>query len=291
MPLGERVRFGADVAGADLDLTRVSAFEQLVGHRVELLPVSWRYGDDVPEAADLLLAASGGQTLVVAWDLSAARFADWASGDLDRYLELVGAALRSQPGPVYLRPWPEMNGDWQTYQPTPDGERPRGGTYAEFRAAWRHVVERVDAASAGRARWVFSPSAATRPGTTPVGRIWPGDDVVDVLGIDAFNWGESVGSGRWRSFARIVDGQYRRLTALDATAPVWITAVGSKEPRTDDGAPVDAGHSKADWVRDLLADRALPRIEGLIWAQRRAERDWRIDSSPGSLRAFRRGIG
>ncbi len=75
---------------------------------------------------------------------------------------------------VYVRPWPEMNGDWQTFQPTADGSRPHGGTYAEFRQAWRHVVTYLRTAGATNLRWVFNPTADTYAETTPVQAIWPG---------------------------------------------------------------------------------------------------------------------
>jgi hypothetical protein len=121
-----------------------------------------------------------------------------------------------------------------------------------------------------------------------VRRIWPGARYVDVLGIDGFNWGDGGNYGGWRSFATVFTGQYRHLTALDRTAPVWICEFGSKEPLEDDGAPASAGASKAAWLRSALTLRAMPRLTMLTFFQADKERDWRADSSAEALDAVRR---
>ena len=91
-------------------------------------------------------------------------------------------------GATPVRPWPEMNGDWQPFQPTAAGDRPAGGTYAEFRAAWRHVVTYLRDHGATNLRWVSTRPPTPTPRRRPVKRIWPGSRYVDVLGLDGFNW-------------------------------------------------------------------------------------------------------
>jgi beta-mannanase len=181
-----------------------------------------------------------------------------------------------------------MNGDWQTFQPTASGDRAHAGTYAEFVAAWRHVVGYTRAAGATNLKWVFNPTADTYTGTTPVSAIWPGREYVDVLGLDGFNWGRDSRWGRWRSFKNIFATQYQRLTALHPTAPVWICEFGSKEPKVRDGAPADPTRSKADWLRQALTTRAFPRVRMLIYFHADKERDWRVNSSRSALRTVRR---
>jgi beta-mannanase len=183
-----------------------------------------------------------------------------------------------------------MNGDWQSFQPTRDGAKANGGTPAEFVAAWRHVVDHLRAAGVDNIKWVFNPTVDTYAETTHVSDIWPGAGYVDVLGLDGFNWGEDPMWGEWRPFTAIFAKQYRRLTRLHPTAPVWICEVGSKEPRRDDGAPRDRRQSKARWITDMMSARAFPRIDTVIWFNEAKERDWRIESSRGSLRAMRRAL-
>ena len=168
----------------------------------------------------------------------------------DAYLDQIAAAARAYPYQVYVRPWPEMNGDWQTFQPTADGRRAHGGTYARVPAGL--ALRRDLPARPGRRQ----PALGVQPDGRHLRRDHArlphlaGSAYVDVLGLDGFNWGKDAGWGRWRSFPQIFREQYAELTALHPRAPVWICEVSSKEPLTDDGAPVDTDRDKGAWVRD-----------------------------------------
>jgi beta-mannanase len=183
-----------------------------------------------------------------------------------------------------------MNGDWSLFQPTPKGDKPYGGTYEQFKAAWRHVVGYVRGHGATNIKWVFNPASDVYPATTPVARIWPGERFVDVLGIDGFNWGRDRSWGRWLSFREIFAPMYARLTGLHPTAPVWICEFGSKEPGVRDGAPVDAAHSKSQWLYRAFGFDGFPRIDALVYFHARKERDWRVTSSRAALRGARQAL-
>lgn len=283
------VTFGAYVPGMESDPEALTRFESTVGTSVGIASYYYGYGDVFPGPTELALADGGRRDVLVAWNMGQAPFRSWAAGDQDAYLDQIAAAARSYPYPLYVRPWPEMNGDWQDFQPTPDGGLPAGGTYAEFRAAWQHVVGYLREHGATNLRWVFNPTADTYAGTTPIDEIWPGREYVDVLGLDGFNWGNG-GFFHWQSFSDIFLTQYRNLTALDPTAPVWICETGSKEPAVDDGAPVDRRHKKAQWVSDMFRFTGMPRLTALVWFNARKERDWRVNSSSASLQAFRKAL-
>ena len=73
------------------------------------------------------------------------------------------------------------------------------GSAEDFRAAFRHVVERVRPV-APNVVWVFSvmghdPAASWA--------FYPGDDVVDWVAWDPYNWANCAGRtrDRWRGFA------------------------------------------------------------------------------------------
>lgn len=285
-PLSSRVLLGAWVPGSTVDARRFEAFEARVGGRMDIASLFYGFGDVFPSEREAALSARGARRLLLSWDMGSSRFSAWASGAHDAYLRTIGVAAARFGRPVYVRPWPEMNGDWQRFQPTARGERSAGGTPAEFRRAWRHVVTTVRAAGGTNVRWVFNPYAATYRGTTDVRSIWPGRAYVDVLGMDGYNWGGGP-PGRWTSFARTFGPMYRILTRLHPTAPVWVCETASKEPRASDGAARLATRSKATWIRKAFSSRAFPRLQAVVWFHERKERDWRVDSSAASLRAFR----
>jgi len=278
VPLISRVRLGAYVDGMASDPGRLSAFESRLGVPMGIASVYHGFGDLFPAQAETDLSAHGARDVLAAWDMGATRFTDWSSGRYDSYLQSIGALAAKYSYPLYLRPWPEMNGDWQDFQPTADGQEKYGGTPGQFIAAWRHVVNKVRAAGGTNVRWVFNPTADTYAETTDVRTIWPGAAYVDVLGLDGFNWGTG-GILHWRSFTDIFTVQYSRLVRLHPTAPVWVCEFGSKEPTLDDGAPVDPANDKGRWLTSALTTTSFPRIAALVFFDMDKERDWRVSSS------------
>jgi mannan endo-1,4-beta-mannosidase len=284
-----QVRVGAYVQGMQEDPAAFSDFEALAGRQLGIASYFYGFGDVFPGPTELGFADGGRRDVLLSWDMGPTRFRQWARGRYDSYLRTIARAARSYPYRLYVRPWPEMNGDWQDFQPTRTGDRKYGGTYRQFVAAWRHVVTYTRRHGAGNIRWVFNPTADTYRQTTRVDDIWPGRRYVDVLGLDGYNWGEG-GPGGWRSFGQIFSRQYHRLTRLDRRLPVWVCELGSKEPLLDDGAPVDPRHSKAAWLTDALSTARLPRIEALVYFQADKERDWRVNSSDSALLAFQQAL-
>lgn len=282
------VEFGAFVGGMQADPRLLTRFERKTRTQAKVASYYYGFGDVFPGSIEAGFAAGGARKVLVSWDMGATRFTEWSSGRHDAYLDQIVAKALAYPHDLYVRPWPEMNGDWQTFQPTVDGKLPHGGTYDEFIAAWRHVVSYTRSHGATNLKWVFNPTTDTYAQTTPIAKIWPGDDYVDVLGLDGFNWGKDNKWGRWLSFKRIYQRQYANLTALSPTDPVWVCEFGSKEPRKSDGAPVDRKHSKAKWLRGALKHKGMPRIEVMIHFNENKERDWRIESSKETLKMFRK---
>ncbi len=112
---------------------------------------------------------------------------------------------------------------------------------------------------------------------------WPGEDYVDVLGFDAYNWGEGrpvQGDGRQRSFEEIVEAGYERVQKL-SDVPIWMCEYGTVDP------------DKGRWFREQFESRRFPRLEMLVYFsahdRRDVHRDWRLDSSQDALRGWRNG--
>jgi hypothetical protein len=284
-----RVAFGAFVAGYPGSGSQLSQFQSAVGTHIAIASSFDNWGDIFPDSSQLADSDSG-HTLLIAWNMgstAATRFATFPRHKHDVYLAREAAAIARYGKPIYIRPWAEMNGDWTAFQPTPSGDKPAGGTYAQFIAAWRYLVRFFRSHGATNARWVFNPTTDTYPGTTPIKAIWPGARYVNVLGLDGYNWGTG-GWFTWRSFANIYATQYARITALSPTLPVWICETGSKEPSENDGAPVDPRHSKATWYRSMFAwlARTGTRVTVVSLFETYKERDWRIASNPGAWQVF-----
>ena len=253
-------------------------------------------GDTWPYPNDELLGRD--RTLLVSWHLSdIATYATWANGDNDEFVRNQAIRLRNYSGPVILRPWAEMNGDWVDFQPTATdtAPKPAGGTYDEFIAAWRHVVGVVREERALNVKWAFNPTTDTYSETTHVADIYPGDNYVDYLALDGYNWGDGQGL-EWCTFSDIYREQYNRLTAVAPSKPLLVAEIGCSDPESDslseEGISAPAGATKGRWWLDSLSSirNDFPAIEAIVLFDAEKERDWRHNSSVAALQGLRKAI-
>ncbi len=198
------------------------------------------------------------------------------SGAHDDYIRSWARCLSRVAQPVFLRPMHEMNGTWYPWGGTVNGNDP-----ADFRRAWMHLRRLFREEKADKVFWVWCPFAHSVPNTpeNALERYFPGRSEVDWLALDMYN--HSTQGACWQSFSQIFEAPYRRLGALDPDKPVMIAEIGCAE----------AGGDKAAWIEAafLALAEKYRRVEAVVWFNIDKECDWRIDSSPEALKAFRKG--
>jgi Glycosyl hydrolase family 26 len=258
-PRAEQMTF----AGAHQEVERLEA---LIGHRLGIVSTFVAWEEPFPNPAHVFERDAGRRPLI-AWytDGDLARV---SSGGADALLLRRARACREFRAPIYLRWAAEFNG----------AHNPCYGRPREFVAAWRRVVSVVRAAGATNVRWVWCPLALDRPRTAAENwrRYYPGDRFVDRVGMDGYNWGRTRAWSRWQAFAEIFAPLY---SDYARRKPMMICEVGSAE----------RGGDKAAWIRDMGAKLAGPfaGVRAVVWFDASKETDWRVDSSPASLAAFR----
>jgi parallel beta-helix repeat protein len=192
-----------------------------------------------------------------------------AAGHHDRYLSGLARSVAALGRPVLLR-----------YGWGMDGARTRTARPGRaFVAAWRHVHD-LFGDEGVRAFWVWSPNADAFAGARGgVDRFWPGDDYVDWVGAEGFNWNRCDGRSTWRDFGAIFNAFYAWGSAR--AKPLMISATGTVED------PFDAGR-KHDWYLDAAGTlaRSMPRIRAVVLLDQGGRCDWRPDTSPRSMRGF-----
>mgnify|MGYP002779675320 FL=1 len=147
-----------------------------------------------------------------------------------------------------------------------------------LKRAWRRVVAIFESEGADNARFVWSPNVTDSP-RTPENRMenyYPGEAYVDVLALDGYNWGLERPWSRWTRFEEVFAEPYERVARL-GPQPIWFAELASTE----------AGGDKGEWVEEMLESRAFPRLEAIVWFSEDKGVDWRIQSSQGSVAAFR----
>jgi len=212
---------------------------------------------------------------------------------------LVGARTRELAAlklpTLYVELASEMNGRFGAlWQPDSNASAKIADAPAEYRAAYRRMVLVARANDARAIHWVWAPvagNAYTHDDSGAkhwnyAGNYYPGDDVVDVIGLHLFN--DPISQGAWIPFVELIDGaasdhSLSRLTAAHPSKPVMVSEFGTDEyPGRANG--------KAEWIAEMFRQaESCKSIVGLIWFDTNKERDWRIASSAPSAAAFATG--
>ena len=267
---------------------------------------SWSYsnfGDE--QRANLVRSEDWNITPVIAWDpfdpdgppINQPKFklSNIIRGDFDDYIDSWANGLAAHGKPVFLNFAHEMNGDWY-----PWGIGVNGNQRGEFVTAWRHVYDRFTTAGAKNVVWVWTPNEMYEGVPATVEEVYPGDEYVDWMGMNGFNWGANIHwescncQSAWRTFNEIFETTYPRLIAL-ANKPIMIGEIGCSE----------VGGDKAAWISQAFLDdlpNKFPQVRAVSWFNKvatgldmvspgvvkptAAAVDWRVTSSPAALQAF-----
>lgn len=190
-----------------------------------------------------------------------------AGGQYNDHLSRAAEVAEDYGSEILIRFAHEMNGDWY-----PWGTQP-----TTYKAAWQQVVSRVRAGT-NNVRFVWCPNVANGD-AYPIAPYWPGEPYVDWMALDGYNWGTGQSWSRWQTFRTVFMDSYKTLCKLSAQ-PIMIGETSCSEQ----------GGSKARWIRTAFSPtrlEAFPRVRCITWYDRPQEDDWRIESSAGSLNAFR----
>ncbi|MHA3702392.1 glycoside hydrolase family 26 protein [Jatrophihabitans sp. YIM 134969] len=245
--------------------------ERAVGRKFDILTRYHGWNEIVPDAVDIELSRD--HILLV--DLRArdfqtggyARWADIAAGRYDAYLERTAEGLHRLGRPVFF-----------SFNQEPEQELERGtgvaGTAADYRAAWRHVHDVLQGPGIVFVWWVMG---------TPVHNDWyrdlyPGDDVVDWISWDPYNF-NTCNDSVWRDPYDAFSRWYRWIE----TAPF-----GQDKPLM---LSEYAAHGTAvgSWYAGVPAALALlPRIKAVVQFDSTTERcELRVTASADNLAGFR----
>jgi hypothetical protein len=121
-------------------------------------------------------------------------------------------------------------------------------------------------------RWAFAPNGWTTPACGSIAPYYPGDDVVDVIGISAYNFGPNEWDGKYRSPSEIYT-YLNELRTFAPNKPYLIAQTGT--------APV--GGDRDAWLREMFTVlSSAPNVVGFLYFNKDKsswggnEWDWRI---------------
>ncbi|OGC14344.1 hypothetical protein A3J90_05310 [candidate division WOR-1 bacterium RIFOXYC2_FULL_37_10] len=217
---------------------------------------------------------------------------DIIAGKYDEYLDKWAKDIKSLNTPIFLRFAHEMNIENLSWSGAKNGGGKKGAeTYI---AAYRHVHDCFATSGVKNVIWVWTPIKWGIPFEpwNHYTNYYPGNDYVDVIAMDEYNWGASQPWSHWQSFNDIYWQLYSELINLYPSKPLIIGEFSSSEK----------GGDKSKWIKEAFRDikEKYPKIKAFIWfhVDNQGERinnvlentDWRINSSPESIFAAKEAL-
>jgi len=207
---------------------------------------------------------SNGRIPLISWGKQRADVV--LSGADDAYITARADGIKALGKPVFLRWFWEMDfSENLRYSQSP----------AAYVAAWRHIRAIFTARGATNVAWVWCPNASSFK-TGNAQRYYPGDDLVDWICADGYNF---YPDSSYREFEPIFAGFYA--WASQRPKPLMIAEYGDQSARPGQRAAwLDAAHA-------ALVEK-FPRILAVVYFHSDSEHDWTLYDEPDALAAFRR---
>ncbi|MFI6443127.1 glycoside hydrolase family 26 protein [Kitasatospora sp. NPDC050543] len=254
---------GIAAEGAPNSMTAVADFTAKAGKTPNLIEYYSGWGDDF-DTKGARNAWESGAIPLVAWEPYTMTLADIAAGKGDDYIKRYAWAVRDFNAPVAISFAHEMNGFWYEWGT-------KHATAEEFVAAYRHIHDLFSEIGAASVIWVWSPNSVNPTKGVQLQPYYPGDNYVDWVGIVAYY--THLEAGTFDTLYTPTLTQIRAFT----DKPFLIAETGA-EP----------GARKRNDILNLAGGvLARPDCLGFVWFNIRKEADWRIDSDPQALAAFK----
>jgi hypothetical protein len=276
------------------------AFESLAGKSIafEMIFRSWKGSRTFDKTACDQIVAKGAYPYIAwePWDnninSTVYSLQSIIDGTHDALIRQWANGIKQWNKPLLLRWAHEMNGTWYPWDGFHNGGKTLTGYGSPAKPdgperyidAYRHVYHIFDSIGVTNVSWVWCPNTmwdASDP-LNVVDNYYPGDDVVDWIGMNCYNWGTVTPPGNgWKTCEQMFRLTYDNVIKL-ADKPILV----------GESASTELGGDKAAWITATFATlkTAFPKIKLFSWFNIDKETDWRINSSPASLEAYCKAI-
>ena len=234
----QRMLFGAYDGGFPHDTSGFSKLETEVRYRFPIISFYAAWGDQPDQQFPVRMVETIdrlGSVPMITWepwvtdfdmrlrpnlpskaDREYASLAAIAKGEYDFYVSPWAEAAARFGKPIFLRFAHEMNDPYRYPWGPQNGNRPD-----DFIAAWRRVHDIFQKRGATNVIWVWSPHISM----PWFEYYYPGDHVVDWVGMGILNYGTVASWSRWWSLHQILDKAYPTLAKFNK--PMMIAEMGT----------------------------------------------------------------
>lgn len=245
-----------------------------------------------PNATERSIALQSGKNRVLLINWKPATDMTWAAvanGAADARIDRLAKYINSTfPYPFFLTIWHEPENDVN--------QSPGSGMTAQnYAAMFRHVVLRLRADGATKPVIVMNYMGFDNYALQSwFPQLWPGNDVVDWIGIDPYGSG-TIGGYKANDFATLVNrkitgfpGYYTWATTNHPGKPIMLAEWGVNEGTNDPYGKADFFDSVSAQLPNYPAIKSLAYFDENIPNATTAGSTTSPDTSPQSLAAFRR---
>jgi hypothetical protein len=263
--------FGASTSpgnrSVEAEKKAVDRLEAHLGRTLDINHNFYTWDEEFPTAAERWDLESG-RIPLISWNGKDVFSSEIASGNEDALIRDRARGVKNLGRTVLIRWFWEMDGN---------KKREWAGSPADYTAAWRHIVDVFRAQGADNVQWVWCPNAsAFSDGEAQA--FYPGDDYVDWVCADGYNWAPGRPSDDWRSFRDIFSGFY-----------AWASHQNKKIMVGEFGVQERSGDDKARWIADArnTIKTQFPLIKAVVYFNANGDYDWRMNTSSSAYEAFR----
>jgi plastocyanin len=219
-----------------------------------------------------------GRTLYISWNGNAstpqqgcANWADIAAGLYDADIDARAAAVKAFGAPMFF-----------AFHHEPMTAPPPGyeacGNSTEFIDAWRYIRDRFISQGVTNVSWSWTVTAWSFD-QFEAENWYPGDDAVDIVAADGYNWyGCEHHPGPWREFDQVFQRYYD--FGVEHGKPMVVAEYGTGEDDEVEG-------KKAQWFTNAAETvKGWPEVKGVTYFNVGSSCARYIDSSESSRAAF-----
>ena len=157
---------------------------------------------------------------------------------------------------LFIAPLQEMNGDWVPYGMDP-------GNFKLAYARIRDIFTDLGMTET-QVRWVFAPNGWSTPPYSQAD-YYPGDDVVDLIGFSAYNFGTTL--DRWATVPEVMGGVFNEARTYAPNKPYVLSQTASSK----------FGGDRDAWLTEMFSFIAADaNALGFVYFNLDRETDWRM---------------
>jgi len=199
------------------------------------------------------------------WNAGAKQAIDYdgvLSGEYEKYITEFAMQIKGIGEKVFIRFAHEANGNWYPWSVAKIGKE-------KYVAIHKYIRSIFDKVGVRNAEWVFSINWEDVPKENSFMHCYPGDEYVDFMGIDGYNWGNTQPWSRWMGFREIFTKRYNQLVR-NYKKPIIISEFSS----------ASRGGDKATWIKEAMGEiRKMKHVKAFILFNVDKETDWSFSSN------------